>query len=823
MIRLELCIYYLLLVLTLVLVGCSSTPEVEVTPTNNVPLADTQSHSTSQNTPLTLTLSGTDPDGDTLRYAVTQQPSNGTLGAIDQASGEVIYTPMSGFSGKDTFTYTVSDNTTTSAEATVTISVTRSNTGPAATNQTLSTSENTPLTLTLTGNDPDGDALTFTIIQQPSLGQLGSIDQKTGGVLYTPTKGASGQDSFTFVVSDGTNISAEATITISIDNVNDAPTATPQTRSTPGNTALQLTLMGSDPENAELSFAIVASPSKGNLSDIDQTTGKVTYTPKQGESGEDSFSFTVSDGVNTSEPATVSITIGVVNRAPVAEDQMLETQEDKQLRVDLSASDEDGDRLTYTVIEDPKHGTLNADTLVYEPEENFYGQDSFTFRANDGKDDSNLATVTITVTPVNDAPVIVGLSNSTVAENQPPGTLVGVLSATDVDGDPLTYSIDETFYDFTMDGDRLLTTASFDYELSKSKRITVEVRDGKGTFSRDSKKFTIEILDKVGETYTVTNAEDSGPGSLRQVVAEANSDDMITFASNLYGQTITLTSGPITLSEDVAISGPGYSALTVSGGGTSQVFVVEEGNRVVLENLTLTNGYGELGGAIYTKGALILQGDLRITDSDAMQGGGVYVDNSENGALYLRDDVLITNNTAYRGGGILNRYGGLTLTNNASVSNNTARAEGGGIYNYSFTSSVSPNQTLYLDDYASVTNNQALNGGGIYNRGETQLRDYANITENTAQQMGGGVMNHNGDVVLHLRGNASITGNTADLGGGLYNPGGSLTMRSETRISDNSAREGLGGGIYDQGGSFSSEVGVGFTVVANKPDNIHRE
>ena len=173
MLRLELCIYHLLLVLALVLVGCSSTPEVEVTPTNNVPLADTQSYNTSQDTPLVLTLSGTDPDGDTLLYTVTQQPSNGTLGAIDQASGEVTYTPTSGFSGKDAFTYTVSDNTTTSAEATVTISVTRSNTGPAATNQTLSTSENTPLTLTLTGNDPDGDALTFTIIQQPSLGQLG--------------------------------------------------------------------------------------------------------------------------------------------------------------------------------------------------------------------------------------------------------------------------------------------------------------------------------------------------------------------------------------------------------------------------------------------------------------------------------------------------------------------------------------------------------------------------------------------------------------------------------------------------------------------------
>jgi hypothetical protein len=124
----------------------------------------------------------------------------------------------------------------------------------------------------------------------------------------------------------------------------------------------------------------------------------LTYTHFPGHSGS-TFEYKVNDVQTDSYTATIKIKIIVPNRAPVANDQTLSTMENTPLTITLTASDPDGDPRTYTVLTQPEHGALTgtAPNLVYTPETGYLGPDSFTFKANDGKVDSNIATISITV------------------------------------------------------------------------------------------------------------------------------------------------------------------------------------------------------------------------------------------------------------------------------------------------------------------------------------------------------------------------------------------------------------------------------------------
>src|SRR5207245_1476799 len=156
-------------------------------------------------------------------------------------------------------------------------------------------------------------------------------------------------------------------------------------------------------------------------------------------SGPDSFTFKANDGTVDSAAATVSLTVMHVNHAPVAAAQTVTTAEDTAKAVVLTATDVDGDTLTYSVVAGPTHGALSgtAPNITYTPAANYNGADSFTFKANDGTLDSNVATVTITVTAVNDPPVANAQAVTTAEDTAKPITLTGA----DVDGDTLTYSI----------------------------------------------------------------------------------------------------------------------------------------------------------------------------------------------------------------------------------------------------------------------------------------------------------------------------------------------------------------------------------------------
>lgn len=270
------------------------------------PTANSQSVATAFNTARAITLTGTDPNSPprSLTYTIATGPANGTLSGT---APNLTYTPRAGFQGTDSFTFTTNNGVATSNTATVAITVSPGT--PTANSQTVAVAHNSAGTpITLTGSDPDNPPLplTYTVVAGPSRGTLtGSGANRT----YVPNPGTYGADTFTFRVSNGTNTSSTATVTLNV--AVGTPTANAQSASTSRDTPVAVTLTGSDDNRPALplAYAVTTAPRFGTLSG---TAPNLTYTPNVGYTGADSFAFTVSNGTNTSVPATVSLTVNQV-------------------------------------------------------------------------------------------------------------------------------------------------------------------------------------------------------------------------------------------------------------------------------------------------------------------------------------------------------------------------------------------------------------------------------------------------------------------------------------------------------------------------------
>jgi Bacterial Ig domain len=184
----------------------------------------------------------------------------------------------------------------------------------------------------------------------------------------------------------------------------------------------------------ELGWALATAPSNGTVSG---SGTDFSYAPAPDFHGVDSFVVEVSDGNGGTDTATVSVTVRPLNDAPVADSAAIATPEDTPVTFELTASDVDGDALTFEVTPPPAHGSLScsAASCTFTPVRDFDGGDVVVFRATDPSGASGTVTVSITVTPVNDPPIADDLLITT-DEDVPVGI---TLTATDVDGDPLTF------------------------------------------------------------------------------------------------------------------------------------------------------------------------------------------------------------------------------------------------------------------------------------------------------------------------------------------------------------------------------------------------
>src|SRR5205823_2741769 len=321
-------------------------------------------------------------------------------GALSGVAPTVTYTPAANYNWPDSFTFKANDGTVDSAIATVAVTVTPVNDAPVATAQSVTTNQDTAKAISLTASDVDGDTLTYVVVTAPTHGTLSGT---APNLTYTPVAGYFGSDSFTFKANDGTVDSAAATVSLTVVHVNHAPVAAAQTATTAEDTAKAIVLTATDADGDPLTYSVVAGPLHGALSGV---APNLTYTPAANYNGADSFTFKANDGTVDSVAATVSLTVVHVNHAPVAAAQTATTAEDTAKAIVLTRTDADRDPLTYSVVAGPAHGALSgvAPNLTYTPAANYNGADSFTFKANDGTVDSSAATVSLTITAVNDAP-----------------------------------------------------------------------------------------------------------------------------------------------------------------------------------------------------------------------------------------------------------------------------------------------------------------------------------------------------------------------------------------------------------------------------------
>ena len=249
----------------------------------------------------------------------------------------------------------------------------------------------------------------------------------------TPDASCGGTDDDNNVFGEG-RLNAYEAVLASPRGENTPPTAVNDSYSTNEDTTLTVPAPGvldndTDADGNSLTAAQVTGPAHGSLTL--NANGSFTYVPAANFNGPDSFTYQASDGTAPSNVATVSITVNPVNDPPTAANDSYSTAEDTALSVAAPGvlgndSDPDGNALTASLVSGPSHGTLtlNANgSFSYTPAANYNGPDSFTYRASDGTATSNVATVSITVSSVNDAPIVVVLPAGSCGGDDRSGTI----------------------------------------------------------------------------------------------------------------------------------------------------------------------------------------------------------------------------------------------------------------------------------------------------------------------------------------------------------------------------------------------------------------
>ena len=468
---------------------CSSaTVSVDVAAVNDAPVAEDDSATTSEIHPVSEDVIANDGDVDTTNGQLRVKPgslsaTNGTA-SLDADGRTIQFTPAqdendatvdsNGF----TVTYTATDGDKDSGQATLTIAVSEVNDQPTAEADTSTVAEDAAATtVDVVANDvkgPANESGQTLSVQSVGTATHGTVTLVGGVVQYAPDADYNGSDSFTYVVTDdGTTAgvadpkTATATVTITVTPVNDKPRAENGSFTTDEDAAslsVNLRPFVSDVETsvADLTYSVVSGPAASQGELTQGANGLFTFVPTADYNGDVTVTYTVTDrgdpdacspvgsacaGAKASDLQTVTVTVREVNDQPTANDDTLTVAEDAAATtVDVLGNDvkgpanESGQMLSVQSVGSASHGTVTlvGGVVTYVPNADYHGSDSFTYVVTDDGTTAGVAdpradtsTVSITVTPVNDAPVVTAGSAKSANEGQNSVTVTA--SFTDVD------------------------------------------------------------------------------------------------------------------------------------------------------------------------------------------------------------------------------------------------------------------------------------------------------------------------------------------------------------------------------------------------------
>ncbi|WP_159985295.1 tandem-95 repeat protein [Pseudomonas sp. Irchel 3E13] len=436
-----------------------------------------------------------------------------------------------------------------------------SNTPPTVSDVVMSLNEDTTGSITLSAHDSDSPPPTVFEIVTPPNPAFGSAYISGTTLFFTPSANWSGTTSLTYRAQDSAGAwSAPATVTISVNPVNDPPVAEPKTlivdEDTTGSVVLSATDIDSPPPTV---FQIFSAPNAAHgTAYISGST--LVFTPAKDWNGATTLTYGAQDSAGAwSAPATVTIVVNPVNDAPVAQPKNLVIDEDTTGSVVLTATDIDSPPPSvFQIVAGPNAATgtasISGSTLTFTPAKDWNGSTSLTYRAQDSAGAwSEPATVTIVVNPVNDAPVAQG--KNLVIDEDTTGSVV--LTATDIDSPPpsvfqIVAGPNAATGTASISGSTLTFTPAKDWNGSTS--LTYRAQDSAGAWSEPA---TVTIVvnpvndppvaqpknlvideDTTGSVVLTATDIDSPPPSVFQIVAGPNA---ATGTASISGSTLTFT------------------------------------------------------------------------------------------------------------------------------------------------------------------------------------------------------------------------------------------------------------------------------------------
>jgi hypothetical protein len=577
--------------------GCGYNPcvgyEYHCYAPNVAPVANNDCFSGCEDKPVIISVTDllsndNDKNHDKLTLTSVQGALNGTVSLIN---GTVTFTPIANYNGPASFTYTVSDGNGGTSTATVNLSISPVNDRPDAVNDSITVTAPgkvtiDPATLLANDQDVDGDKLTITSVQCATHGTVALVN---GKVVFTPDAGYSGPATFTYTISDGKggcgNASSDtATVCLTIPKNNTAPDAVSDSVTGQEDHTFVInmaTLLANDTD-ANGDKITITSVQAGVHGTVAIVSGQVVFTPEANYNGPASFTYTISDGNGGIDTATVSLNINPENDVPDAvNDVAITGNEDVPLVIDFATllandTDVDGYKLTIASVQAGVHGTVAIvnGQVVFTPEANYNGPASFTYTIADGNGGVDTATVSLTITPDNDAPTAADDVGITGNEDVPLVINFATLLAndTDVDGDKLTISTVQAAEHGTVDivNGQVVFTPTANYSGPAS--FTYTLADGHGGFNTATVSLNIAAaIHHVDVASASVNVSEEGlTGGLQDTTGNPDTTNASSVEGNLQISDVT-GNVSITLSQPSEELTSGGVTVTWLGDGTQQL------------------------------------------------------------------------------------------------------------------------------------------------------------------------------------------------------------------------------------------------------------